>query len=288
VILVTLNFVMNAPTRLLYPIAAITLGCLISGRVVAAPTVEQVKEVIQKKGIPAWQAATAQVKAMRANPPNVSTAEAWKALDGQNEEDAFARVTNPRDAKDLNVMSYWLRWRILSENADGRYSYLYGANLSYVLDQKGAPAYLKEAAVLLFHARLSLAVDGARCRDRASPESVVTGYETQPYLRPLVEQVSKMPKREKSIAMLEAVALEEFRGERQLLKRLCMRGAATALKALSSGVQPMPQESDKSSLGKTYSIDVSGVEPDLLSEEEWKLKRRQVLDNFIRSAAEAL
>jgi len=280
--------------KLLTPLFSTVVSTLLFFSVAteAAPTAEQLKKVIEKNGMPPWKLATEQVKAMRANPPNVLFATTWKALDSEVEKAALARVTNPQDGNDLNALSMWLRWKILSENADGRYSYAYAANLNYMLDQKGIPLYPTEAVVFFLHARLSLAIDGARCKDRASPESVVIGYETQPYLRPLIENVSKISKREKAIAMLEAVTLEELRGERPLLDGLCTRGAATALKALSAGRQvvkqsPNDSESQKT-FGETYTIDTSGIEPSLLSEEEWKAKRRQILDSQIQSAAESL
>lgn len=282
---------MNNLVRLLSFFCALALNLYATG-VEAAPTVEQLKRVIERSGVPPWKQAIEQAKVLRTNTPNSNSSATWLALDAENEKAAFARVTNPRDGNDLSILSMWLRWKILSENADGRYSYAYAANLNYMLDQNGLPLYAKEAVIFFFHARISIAIDGARCKDQASPESVVYGYETQPYIQPLIEKVSKMSKRDKAFAMLEAVTLEQLRSERPLLDGLCTRGAATALKALAAGRQPMEQNQNSSASqklpGKTYAIDTSGIEPDLYSIEEWKVKRRQILDRFIQSAAESL
>lgn len=249
-----------------------------------------------KKGVPPWQRAIAQAKALRASPPDESTAEKWKLLDSETDPSTgkapLARITSPSDAKDFQTVTAWLRWRILSENADGRYSYAYAANLHYMVKPDGTPLYPMESAVFFFHARLALAIDGARCVDQSSPESVSFGFESQPYLRPLIERIDKMSKKERAIAILEAVTLEELRGERPPFVQLCAQGTTAMLRAMNAGRQPVEKSSDSSgnisALGKTYAIDVSGIEPEMISEDQWKAKRRQILDQHVRNAAEAL
>jgi hypothetical protein len=286
----------NLPFSCLSVIVAALFFCVTTGSADAAPTQEQIKQLIQKNGIPEWQIATAKIKAIHTNPPNSRAAEKWKTLDAETDvltgKAPLERATTARDVNELHELSLWLRWRILSENADGRYSYAYAANLQHMLDRNGAPLYAKEAAVFFFHARLALSIDGARCVDQASPESVAIGYESQPYVRGLIEQIEKMSKKEKAIAMLEAVTLEELRGERPLLGALCTRGAQAMLKAMAFGrkfVEVSPNDSSASeSFGKTYTIDISGIEPEVVPEEQWRKKRREVLDNYIRIAIEAL
>ncbi len=257
-----------------------------------AATAEQAQALVQRFGIPQWQRATAQIKALKANPPNTAMADAWKSLDAETDtatgKAPLARATTPQSADDLMVLSSWLRWRILSENADPRYSYAYAANLHYMRDAKGD--FRKEAATFFYHARLALAIDGARCVDRASPDSVAVGFETQPYFQPLVSQVTAMSGKEKGIAMLEAVSLEQLRGERPALGALCSRGAQSVLRAMASGRQPELQKPDGSSSApatqqKTYTVDVSGIEPSLVPEDQWKQKRTEILNKTLQDAA---
>lgn len=260
----------------------------------AAPTLEQVQQLMKRRAIPVWQNAAAQIKRLRDNPPDAYATETWKALDAETDvttgKAPLARATMPKDGKDLFVIATWLRWRILSENADPRYSYAYATDLHYMRDNNGG--FQKDAAIFFFQAKLALAIDGARCVDRASPDSIALGYETQKYVQPLIEQIGKMSKNEKAVAMLEAAAIEEMRGERPLLGAICTRGARTMLKAMASGRQPVqvsPSDPRASqSLGNTYSIDVSGLEPEVLSEDQWRAKRREILNSYIKSAAESL
>lgn len=274
----------------------IFLTSLLANFAFASPTVEQVKQAIDKNGMPPWKRAIAEIRAFRANLPDKDMAEKWKMLDAETDpaigKAPLARATTARDAKDFQDITAWLRWRVLSENADGRFSYAYAANLRYMVTSDGTPLYPKEAAVFFFHARLALAIDGARCVDQSSPESVSVGYETQPYFKPLLETIGKMSKKERAIAILEAVTLEEVRGERPPFVQLCTMGTRTMLRAMSVGRQPLEQSSDASgsigALGKTYAVDVSGIEPELIPDEQWKVKRRQILDQQIRNAAEAL
>jgi hypothetical protein len=272
------------------------LASLVTNMAFASPTVEQVRQVMEKRGAPQWQKSIAQIKAFRANPPDADIAEKWRQLDSETDPSTgkapLARITSPRDARDFQDMTMWLRWRILSENADGRYSYAYAGNLHYMMKPDGTPLYPVESVVFFFHARLALAIDGARCADPSGPESVAFGFESQPYFRPLIERIDKMSRKERAIAILEAVTLEELRGERQPFAALCTQGTKTMLRAMTEGRQPVEMPSKGSGsmngLGNTYAVDVSGIEPEMITEDQWRAKRKQILDQQVRNAAEAL
>lgn len=285
---------MHIKTRLLL---AALIGCLSTSPALAglsAEELQQVQQTLRKESIPPWQEAASQVKSLRAHPPDAYAADTWAMLDAETNVSTgkapLDRATTPKDAKDMLVLQAWLRWRILSENADARYSYAYAADLHYMRSPSGT--LHKQAAVFFFHARLALAIDGARCLDQDSWQGVRFGMEGQPYIQPLLTQLSQMPKRDKALAMLEAAAIEEMRGERPLTAGLCTRGLRSMHKAQSAGRQPEPLSSAdpqaSGAVGKTYSVDVSGLEPDLLAEDLWRKKRREILDTFIKNAAEAL
>jgi len=122
----------------------------------------------------------------------------------------------------------------------------------------------------------------------------MSGYETQSNFRPLIEKVEKMPTKNKAIALLEAVSIEELRGERPAMEMLCAQGARTALQALNQGRQRQkaaPNDIDKGRIlgeGNTYTIDTSGIKPEFIPTTQWQKLRREILDRNISSAAKAL
>lgn len=257
----------------------------------AALTLEQIQQVLQKKAIPIWQNAATKIKYLIKNPPNSKAAETWKELDAETDittgKAPLARATMAKDGNDLFLIATWLRWRILSENADPRYSYAYAADLHYMRDERGD--FHKDAAIFFYNAKLGLDIDGARCADKASPQSIALGFETQKYVQPLIENIAKMSKLDKASAILEAVAIEEMRGERPLLEAFCTSGANSMLKAISAGSKPEKIKSSDSKIpGDTYSIDVSKVKPQVIPDIEWQKKRREILDGYVKSAIELL
>lgn len=251
---------------------------------------EHVLKLMQTNSIPQWEKARDQMRWLRLNPPNAAAAETWKSLDTETSFYTgiapLTKATTPRDSKHLFDLSSWLRWSILSENADGRYSYAYALNLHRMRDENGN--FNREAAVFFFHARLALKIDGARCADKSSVESIAAGYETQRNIQPLIEQISQMFLKERAIVLLEAVSLEEVRGERPILSYLCASGGQTILKAINLGRQSGETSPNTSHLGNTYSIDTSEIEPEVLPDDQWQKKRREILDDHIRSAINAL
>ena len=290
---------MTQDIRLIWSIVSVSvlLGLVVlSSTATAAPTDEQVRRVMTERAIPNWKKASIQASELKASPRNSSWSEFWRALDDQVKSvsgtAALAKASNPSDSNELFANAAWLRWKVLSENADGRYSYVYSFVLSHMKGPDGD--YLKEAAVFLYHARLAIAIDGARCVDRSSPESYISGYETQKTFQWLLEKVGKMTTQEKAVALLEAVSIEEMRGERTPYEWLCTQGVRTELHAMNQGRQPQkveqPDKDNRNVLGQgnTYTIDTSGIKAELVPEREWKKIRREILDRNISNAAKGL
>lgn len=269
---------------------ALSLNFVLMSLGYAAPTQEQVLQVIQNQAIPVWKKETSEVRRIRLNPPDSNAAQLWQTLDTGTDTSTgkapLERVTTPTDGKDMSIISTWLRWRILSENADARYSYAYALNLHRM--KVGARSYEMDAAIFFFNARLAMLIDGARCLDKSGPEAIAAEFETQEFLQPLIQYIAQMSQNNKAAAMLSAASLEETRGERRLLSYLCTYGIRTMEKALVSGRKPIPMNSNnpeaKQPIGKSYSIDVSGIKPETIPEEQWKKKRRQILDSYINTA----
>lgn len=260
----------------------------------ASPTLDQVKKMMHEGAIPVWQKATLKIRYVRAHPQDSETEKTWKFLDSETDvttgKTPLERATTPISGKDMADITNWLRWRILSENADGRYSYAYALNLDRM--KVDNHEFKKEAAMFLFHARLALMLDGARCVDQTSPRSVAERFEAQEFLQPLLQQIAQLTRVEKAIAMMDAATVEEMRGERPLLGFLCTNGLQTMEKALASGRKPVQlSPSDRKaphSIGKSYAVDVSGIRSDIIPEGQWRKKRREILDTYIKNASSAL
>ncbi len=277
--------------RIGFPILAsgAAASFILSTSVLAAPTLDQLKLFMEQSSIPQWKNSASHIKNYVARTTDASAKSTWAELDAATDvasgKAPLNRATSPTDGKDLMNLSSWLRWRILSENADPRYSYAYASNLHYMRDSQGD--YQKEAAIFFFHARLAMEIDGARCVDAAQPKRIASEIESQKRFQPLLAQLASTPERAKAFAMLEAVSIENMIGERPPLEALCAQGAQTILKALDAGRATEPASSTDS-LGSVYSIDVAGVKPDLIASSQWSKKRKEIIDRATKSAYDIL
>ena len=175
-------------------------------------------------------------------------------------------------------------WRIFSRKADARYSYAFARNLYSITGDNGA--YQKQAVTYFFQARLALLIDGARCIDPASPQGLELQYERQEVMQPLVGHIAGMRKADKGAAMLNAASIEEMLGERPLLANRCTSGARRLVTAAVQDGQAEPENPVDVLNTPVRESRIAGDVPGLLSEvlpdEEWKKKRRAILDSFIK------
>jgi hypothetical protein len=210
------------------------------------------------RAIQQWKNVAANANRDRRNPSNPRVARVWDELDAETNSSTgktpITRVTNYADRQEWQIYTDWLQWRVVASNADGRFSYAYALNLNHLRDDKGQPQFRRETAVFFFNARLALQIDGARCASASRVEEVTNGYESQTTFKGMLAEISAMSNRERAEAMLDAAALEEFRGERQRLAFLC---------------QPEKE---------------GGTVVRLRSDNEWQQARRDLLDGWIRSA----
>lgn len=258
----------------------------------AAPTYEQLQLYKERVSIPAWKNESQEMEAVRAKLPAPEATRVWESITAASDRDTgktpLARITNPRNDAELQLFSLWLRWQILSQNADGRYSYAYALNLIRMSRPSGGD-YFKEAATFFLHARFALSLDGARCTDPTAMPAIILGYETQATMRPLVERIAKMPMKERAQVMLEAVAIEEMRGERVYRPWLCVKGASLVAEAFRQGRVPetsiVPEDGSHITSGNTHTVDVTGIEPKLIPLDEWRKKRNQEIERTTKSIA---
>lgn len=276
------------PRYIMY-LPTIFLVCLISsGIAFAAPTAEQAQQFIHQKNIPHWKSAVSKMQKLRQNPLDREAAALWNELDRETDDKTgkapISRITTLKDGKDLFDIASWLKWRILAEHADARYSYIYASHLIHMKDQSGG--FEKEAAIYFFLARLSLAIDGARCVDQTSPNTIAMRYESG--LRPLLEKINQLTNKEKGVAILEALSIEHMRGERPPKGYLCMNGTRAISRAFALGRKMEPLSSSHTGvsdqLGTPATVDTSGLEPELISTEAWMERRNEILDKYLKDA----
>ena len=226
-----------------------------------ATSFEDIQRIKAQEGIPRWNEAALRAQALRTEPPTTAAAAAWTSLDAQTDPQVgkapLDQATGALTNTDLLVNASWLRWRVLSKNADARYSFAYAMVLGRMRDSDGD--YDQEAIVFLFHAKLALTLDGMRCTDRTKAEHLQTWYAALEQLQPLVQKAARMAPPDKSTAILDAIALEEMRGERAPMGWLCPRRD-----------------------GQTPS---SAAPPRYLSDNAWRKYRKDTLEELTRNAA---
>jgi hypothetical protein len=256
------------------------------------PTAEQVRQAMNERIIPNWNRSVEQIASFQHNLPDPFKP-TWSMLDelSKSKTGALTKVSNPVDINELIVNSSWLRWKILVDKADGRYSYKY----AYLLGMMNAPDgnFKKESAVFFYHARLAMNIDGERCVDKTSPNSIIDGYETQPTFN-IQEKISKMTPSERAKIQLEAIAIEYVVGERPVNEKICTQGNQSVLSAILQGQKPKKAENQSLADGKlagqnnTYTVDTSNIKAQLVPEEKWKEIRIKILDEMFLRAVKDL
>jgi hypothetical protein len=229
-----------------------------------ATSFEDIQRIKATEGIPRWREAAQRASALRADPPTTAAAAAWNALDAQTDPQVgkapLDQSTGALSPTDLLLNASWLRWRVLSENADARYSFAYAMDLARM--RNSTENYDDEATIFFFHAKLALTLDGMRCTDRSKAEHLQNWYAALPGLQPLVQSAARMTLGDKSAAVLEAITMEEMLGERPAMGWLCPRRVAE--------------------------IPSTTAPPRFVSDEAWRKYRKDLLEQLTRNALKDL
>jgi hypothetical protein len=158
----------------------------------------------------------------------------WRRLNEATDDTTgtgpLEQVTQPRNDDEERVFQSWLRWRVLSQRADGRYSFAHALNLA--ARQEATGDWMRAAAVYFFHGRLALLIDSSRCADSAVVEGVLNQVQSSPPMKALAKKVFSLSESEIAWAMTEASILEEVLGPRAPAPWLCKLGGKTAARVL--------------------------------------------------------
>lgn len=277
-------------TVLLSPLAAMAGNAAAAGAPAVPPAVET---VMTSQAVPRWQQAAREMEAVRKAPPSPALGALWDQLDQMlasgPDVKALGRAASPQSADEASALATWQRWRILAKNADGRYSYGYAYNLGKMRDANGG--FDQEAAVFLYHARLALEVDGARCAEGSGYDRIIAAFESQPGFKPVLDKVAALPAQARLSAQLEAIAIERARGPRAPLPWLCLAGSQAMQNAMRRGAQPKAVPAAEAAkypetIGGKDALRVVETRPEdmaLLSAEAWARARQAVLER--RTAA---
>ncbi len=258
----------------LAPLAPLVL--LLASALAQATTYEDIQRIKAREGLPRWQQAAQRTQAQRAQPPTEAVAAAWDALDAQTDPltgkappsvATGSTTANAPEHADLLVHASWLRWRVLSQNADARYAFAYAMDL----DRMGNPRdnYDQEAIIFLFRAKLALTLDGMRCSDRSKAEHLQTWYSGLDRLKPLAKKAARLSLADKSAAILEAITMEEMLGERPPMPWLC------------------PRRDTNTNTPQTEA-DTAPPPPRYLADGAWRKYRKDLLEQLTRNALKDL
>lgn len=275
--------------------AALAAVLVLAAPVRADSPVERLEQLMTQSAVPRWQQSAREIEAVRKAPPAPALAKAWDEMDqavaGGKEMQALARAASPRSAAERDAYAVWLRWRILARNADGRYSYNYAFNLNSMRAADGG--FGREAAVFLYHARLALEIDGARCAEGSGADRVSEAFEQQPNFQPVLEGVKALSDRERATAWLEAVAIERARGQRPASPWLCRAGSLAMANAMRRGAQfhAAPEAGAPEYIGgkgNLHVIDTTLDDMELVPEPAWLQRRQEILARRTGEAAAQL
>lgn len=268
-------------------LVSLMYGCAATGQG-RGPTFDEFRKNIDTYGVPYWEKAAGQIKAIRARVTHPFHVQILENLDSESRaghvNEALDSITNNSDPNALDAKMLWLRWNILAENTDGRFAYAYAYGLSRSKNERGS--LMNEAATFFLLGRTSLAIDGARCADRASPQVAVIRLENDPRMRPIIKYIEGLSGPKKAEMLMHVVSIEEMRGERKPQEWLCNLGAMATLQALENKENiSVVQSNNKSLPENVIVVNTSNVTPEFVAEDRWRKARKDILDNTIRSVA---
>lgn len=231
---------------------------------------------IDQEKVPFWRAQQAVLTKVMSQPPQPGYKLVWADLDEAERKQpvphVLAQAMRHQNPQDRDASMIWLRWRIIQGNTDARYAYAYAHMLSTSAAAGSTRPMLPEAAAFLYLGRLSIAMDGARCADAASPPVAQRRLEASPAMAPLLQYIASGPALELLNARANALAIEQMRGERAPQAWVCSLGAASMLQAMSNGAVPQK-------VGEQHVVvDTSGGTPQFVGDDVKRQRQQAIKD----------
>lgn len=272
-------------SRLATSLTAISLALPLTGQAQSTSSPSKVdlsaiQRHIDTRVVPYWVAQKDLLTKIMDSPPTPQYRSLWDELDSiekhKSPRDALGLAMQAQSPDERNARMIWLRSRIANGNADSRYSYAYAFLLSTTAEAGSTQPMLAQAAAFFFHARIALAIDGARCADQASPAIARRSLEHGAHMAPLLHYIATGPKPDVADALANATALEQMRPARPRQDWLCSLGAATMKKALDN--QALVKKE-----GSTVAIDMTGITPDDVPDDTWLQRKQTILGEQVKA-----
>jgi hypothetical protein len=186
---------------------------------------KQLKQLQKESAIPVWQFSIHQIKTYYESMQESLVLQKWRLLNDwliQHPQVApIAIVTSPKDDIELGIYASWLRWQILVNNADGRYSYAYVFLLSQLHSQQDD--YSEEMLTFFAHARFALQIDELRCANPKNSGFFSKEFEALEQMQMVLSMLDNLSADQKKRLQLNVQTIEEVRGERQPMAWLCAK-----------------------------------------------------------------
>jgi hypothetical protein len=185
------------------------------------------------------------------------------------------RVGQPRTQDEAITSLNWLKSKSYSGFGGSRiiYSYAFGLFGAGIGDT---------ASFAFLFAQLTARVDAARCADPTATEDKFQKWENN--LSQIKDYFRSLPVSKQTELVKLAVAWEEKTKARPKDVWMCRGGLSYAAKFLEKHKDnpnpPMHEKVNEAGTGKTIIFDDLTIEPSFVSEEEWLIKRNEIIARF--------
>jgi hypothetical protein len=186
------------------------------------------------------------------------------------------RVNQPRNAEEFRLGLAWLRDKSLSGFGGSRIHYSYALGLFR--------AEIKDTATFAYLlALLTGRVDAVRCADPSAPGDKLPRWEQN--LAPIFQHFLSLELGQRKQLISLAVAVEEQSSGRAPDTWLCSGGLSFMLKFAekhkNNPSPPTREIQDPTRPGRTILLDDPDIRPEFVTDEEWQVRRRQVIAKFV-------
>lgn len=267
-------------------------SALFSSSQVSAFTVQDLRNDITHKGVPIWkhQADTMRKFVEKNNGSEVQKIwEELSQLTEKNMDEEFERfIVNPPTEQAMVVYANWLRWKILTKNADGRYAYYYAYLIQRGYEKSGNESMKNEPMIFYVLAHLSSEIDSLYCADKSARGQITRQYEQKDFMTGVNNIKLTKSKSEMLQYFVNALSIEEMRGPRPPQAVFCRQGYESISKAVKLGRMPTAKVIAEGPMkGITVSddstVDTSDIQPEYISNEAFLDQREKFIISSIKA-----
>ena len=185
---------------------------------------------------------------------------------------ALIHVERPQIIDSLN----WLKLKAFTVG-DSRFFYTYSRNL-YRVNIKDTSSMMLITGMLLSRE------DAERCADKSGTFKNIQAWEFP--LTRIKDDYKKMKRSEKDKILNFAKNVSSIHKNRKPNKWVCQGGMSSIHEHLSKkDVKIKEVKTPEGSLGRTYEIDTSSIEPKFITDKEWIIRKKKASEKFLKQAS---